>query len=231
MSSPDTCVACGTENEFSYYGKYIVCKDCGSVHTIEPCIKEDYKTGYHERYIRQGLTKEGIKLNLIRLGLVSQFAEVGESSIIDIGCGPGTFLSYCATYYPKRIGVDVHYDHIHPTVEAARSIKDAAAWIRPDGVDVVTMFDSIEHFGNPREDLKPIFEARPTIVITTPDVSCLDPRQLDKWKHYRPNEHPWLFDLTSLSTMMDSVGYDLVYEGREEESVRQDILTAVFKPR
>lgn len=73
-------------------------------------------------------------------------------ALVDVGCGPGTFLDRFAP--PVRaVGLEPSLASVGYARDRGRQVfsPDAAGWSSelPDAVDAITLFDVIEHLGDP----------------------------------------------------------------------------------
>lgn len=180
----------------------------------------EYVTHYNEYKI---LTQY---MGFLRLGYIC--GAIGKfNSVLDVGFGNGAFLKAAETMPVKAGGYDVFNNTCLP--EKCVRVSD----ITSDPWDVITFFDSLEHF----ETLDFIKELKCNyIVISVPwchfpedDIWFLN------WKHRKPNEHLHHFNDISLENMMNHYGYTKVCSSNIEDSIRvsntdmPNILTAIFK--
>jgi len=87
--------------------------------------------------------------------------------------------------------------------------------------DVVTMFDVIEHFENPRQDFASIdnlIRPRGHLIITTPNPTHV--QDIHSWYHLWPGQHMYLWTPPSLKTFMGDFGYRCVEEHYAEGLLR-----------
>ena len=100
--------------------------------------------------------------------------------------------------------------------------------------DVVTFFDSLEHF----DDINWISNINcDYIVISVPYchyLDTMDDKDLINWKHLKPNEHLYHFNIKSLISHFSVNGYEPISMSNIEDSIRkssdgrQNIITGVF---
>ena len=117
----------------------------------------------------------------------------------------------------------MHFNSLWPTF--SREAIDA---------DVVTFFDSLEHL----PDLSFLRDLKASrIVVTVPwcHANEMGLEWFRTWKHRKPDEHLWHFDLPALlGTMRDHGWLSMKYAGHPEDEVRGSLnglgntLTAVF---
>lgn len=164
-------------------------------------------------------------LNL-RLGyIIGSIGKVPES-LLDVGYGNGDFLNNCKNFIKSLYGNDI--DPVYPLPEGINFVED----ITSHSVEVITFFDSLEHFHNIDfvKDLKCKY-----VIISLP--WCYNGSNDDwflNWKHRKPNEHIFHFDHISLEKFMDYNGYKMMNYSNLEDKIRIDntltpnILTACF---
>lgn len=71
--------------------------------------------------------------------------------------------------------------------------------------DIVCAFDVIEHLESPRAW---ILKYRPKLlVVLTPNVGAIHKGMIETWRHYRPDEHYFYYNATSLRALFDATGY------------------------
>lgn len=150
------------------------------------------------------------------------------SSVLDVGCGIGNFVDWAARRWPHAVGVDVDADAVATArdrgldVHRADSPSDAV----PEGsVDLVTLWDVIEHVADPHEFLRQACASlRPggLVLIETPDVrfplrpltiairKVIEPIRWSDMLYYA--EHRMYFSARGLSTLMASCGLQIVDE-------------------
>lgn len=129
----------------------------------------------------------------------------GSKRILDWGCGNGAFIrSSFNGYYCQGYDINPNSPFSDPTLYREH-------W------DAVTMWDVIEHMVDPGHFVKGLDSQY--VFMATPDVSSA-PRDITKWKHYRPDEHQHYFTVPSLISLMEQGGYDLIEIGRDEARIR-----------
>lgn len=168
-------------------------------------------------------------MSYLRLGYVVGSIGYVPKSILDVGYGSGNFLQTCAGFIDCVYGNDIPPAFSLPKeIPFVENITDLE-------VDVITFFDSLEHFPDIEfvKDLKCKY-----VVISLP--WCYNGESDEwflNWKHRRPDEHLWHFNEKSLAAFMDRQGYELVNFSNIEDKIRVDvnlkpnILTACFKKR
>ena len=194
-------------------------KDKKSVKYDEDYVK---RTGSNSNNIND---EKSYRMSYLRLGNVIGGIGRVPSSILDVGYGLGHFLEVCTTIIPKCYGNDIGTDVIPEGCTRVDSIFGAH-------YDVITFFDSIEHF----EDIDFVKELDCNYVcISVPNCHYFDDEWFANWKHRKYGEHLWHFNENSLTKFMNRMGYSLVSYSNVEDVIRQNfkeetnILTGIFK--
>lgn len=166
-----------------------------------------------------------INMSHLRLGYIIGSIGFIPNSILDIGYGNGGFLSTCSNIIQNCYGNDV----------SSYSIPDGCIFIDDickDEYDVITFFDSLEHF----EDLSFINNLKcKYICISVPECHYFSDKWFDLWKHRRENEHLFHFNKTSLDKFMLENNYNNINSTNVEDIIRKgdglssNILTGIYK--
>jgi 2-polyprenyl-3-methyl-5-hydroxy-6-metoxy-1,4-benzoquinol methylase len=138
--------------------------------------------------------------------------------LLDVGCAFGHF----AVTAQER-GWDVCATDISPVaaVHARRHIGARVfvsdpnrAAVAPASMDLVTLYDVIEHVANPRAllaEILPLLRRSGWLHVTTPDVASVSAKLLGRhWYHYKPREHCLYFSPATLSRVLNDSGFDVV---------------------
>jgi len=193
---------------------------------------------YDEKYVEDRYDTYGIecdKMSNLRLGYIVGTTGGLPTSVLDIGYGNGSFLKICKEGNIKTFGTDVsNYGLKHGEFVEFDDIFNKT-------FDVITMFDSMEHF----HDLEFLKKLNcKYLCISVPlchynniyyDNAIAGDKYFTEWKHRRPDEHIWHFDSRSLIKFMKEHGYKNIAHGTVEDVIRKptdgrpNILTAVFK--
>lgn len=153
------------------------------------------------------------------MGVVSQAKFFKPSTILDIGYGNGAFLSVCQKAGMSAFGYDVSDT---PVPEGCTKIDTLS---NPGEFDIITMFDSLEHF----RDLNTVYylPARWLFISVPNCVDGWDDYWFESWKHRRPDEHLHHFNATSLRKFV-------TYEDRWKyvtHSYIEDVIRKSDQPR
>ncbi len=188
-------------------------------------VKKEYDVSYIENsYNTYG--DLGLRMSYLRYGFMIGSLGFIPEKIIDVGYGNGDFLSVCQNTIKKCYGYDV----------SGYKIPDGCLFTDSMDieVDVITFFDSLEHF----DDISFVKNLKTKyILISVPWCHNFSDEWLLTWKHLRPNEHIYHFSEISLKNFMVENGFELINFVNLEDNIRKNksteknILTAIFKKK
>lgn len=164
------------------------------------------------------------QMSMLRYGYMTGC--IGKpTKLLEIGYGAGDFLQLCAREEIECLGNDITGIPTPNGVEQVDNIYDY--------VDIVCMFDVIEHFDNINfiKDLNTKY-----VYVSVPN--CHHPEDAlyleHVYPHLRPNEHLHHFNMFTLNKHFESNGYKLIQMGFPEDAIRKrplyfnNILSAIF---
>ena len=199
--------------------------------TIDGVIKQkEYKTyDYNKEYSdsRYSIFNDRGNILNLRLGYIIGSLGFTPKSLLDVGYGNGDFLDNCVGTIDTLYGNDIL--PAYPLKEDIEYVLD----ITKKKVDVITFFDSLEHFENIEfvKDLKCKY-----VIISLPWCGIGDDDEwFRNWKHRKPDEHLYHFDEQSLIRFMKRMGFECINYTNLEDKIRVDkkynpnILTGCFK--
>lgn len=234
MNSPATilategkpaCLVCGGPYRPSRLPGLFQCQSCAFV-SADINIPDDqlaalYGADYFHgtEYFDYVKEEDSLVLNFReRLPLLRKFVPDWKSSdLFEIGCAYGFFLKTVAREVRSASGIDISAD----AVAHARSLGlDARRgdYLTHDlgkRVDVITMWDTVEHLQRPdlfikkaASDLKP----GGVLAITTGDIGSLNARLRGRhWRMIHPPTHLHYFSVRTLGKLLDRAGFDLIH--------------------
>lgn len=136
--------------------------------------------------------------------------------LLDLGCAYGFFLKEARCHFEVS-GIELA-EHAAASCRQAglnvlSGVVDESNMARVGEVDVITMFDVIEHLPQPREALALCYRyLKPggIIVITTGDFASMAARWAGaKWRLMTPPQHLWYFTRESLRRMSGQHGLSM----------------------
>ncbi|MBS0254726.1 MAG: class I SAM-dependent methyltransferase [Proteobacteria bacterium] len=178
----------------------------------------DYHTELHDP--ASPAAERMLRIAETHLRFLSKVARGGR--LIDIGCSTGSFLKRAS-----RAGFDcsgVEFSKSSARVARGQTglpvevggIHDSTC--PPGTLDVLTMFDVIEHVTNPMDDLARAYAMlRPGgwLVLSTPNIDGLFPRAsyplariVNHWPHPEAPYHLYQFSVATLSAMLRKAGFE-----------------------
>lgn len=164
-------------------------------------------------------------MSYLRLGNIIGSLNSIPKSILDVGYGNGSFLKICNDIIPECYGYDISG---YPIPNGCKRVDN----ILENYYEVITFFDSLEHFEN--IDIVKNLKCK-YVCISVPNCHYYNDDWFYNWKHRRPNEHLWHFNEESLKKFMNRMGYELITSSNIEDTIRKNnkeetnILTCVFK--
>ena len=145
---------------------------------------------------------------------------VSGRTILDVGCGDGTFLSSLSDDWSKR-GVE-------PSVSGARLARERRLEVAcgtlettaPDEVDLISALDVIEHVVDPHnfvESLKQQLRKGGAVLLLTGDADAYPARIAgSRWSYLRWCGHISVFSRTGLRRLLESHGFEVITSQRCE---------------
>jgi 2-polyprenyl-3-methyl-5-hydroxy-6-metoxy-1,4-benzoquinol methylase len=136
--------------------------------------------------------------------------------LLDLGCAYGFFLKEAQRHFDVT-GIELAEDAAQACRQAGlqvySGVADEATMARVGEVDVITLFDVIEHLPQPRDTLalcSRYLKPGGVIVLTTGDFAALTARWAGaKWRLMTPPQHLWFFTVESLRRMAPPLGLSM----------------------
>lgn len=228
-----------TKNNFNLY----ICKNCNLVYvypqpSLDKLIKDYYseKSGYHSRFKKNNGRFVEILDKLYRFKI--------KSSLLDVGCSTGEFLSMAKKRGFYEYGVEVN----ERTVKIANNnglnvfngtLEDAN--LKNNYFLVIHLGDIIEHVLNPvalLKECKRILKKEGIIIISTPNLDCFWVRAthlLYKWFNFPwsvmiPPYHLFLFSQSNFKKLLSRMKFKTLDIKYHRCSLRHELgSTGLFK--
>jgi hypothetical protein len=147
---------------------------------------------------------------------LSRMAAVGVTSgrLLEVGCAYGFFLEQARTAFDAA-GIDVNA----PAIDAARALgvraefADFLSYAPPSPLDVVCLWDTIEHLLDPGAYLsraRDVLVDRGWIFLTTGDIGSLVARvRGPRWRMIHPPSHVNYFSRDTMTRLLHTHGFDV----------------------
>ncbi len=234
------CNLCGstdarTIRESTGEGRIVQCRRCGLAY-VSPRLAHDPRVQYevdeyHEKSHlatgRPGYTSYASDRPVLypyfgrRAEEIARIKPAGR--ILEVGAARGYFLEQARRHGLRPEGIEpskacqriIRDDLGLPVV--AGSLEEAA--VEPATYDAVALFQTIEHFDDPRGGLQKMAKwLKPggLIMITTPNRGAWFARLAGKrWFEYKPREHLYYFDARTIARMLEAVGFERITVQRD----------------
>lgn len=223
------CPACSAAREHHHLFEknaceILQCTACGLGRAVAPNFKPNtyYNTDYFSGGRADGYADYCGSEAVLRREFASAVAFIrnfrAQGRLLEIGCAYGFFLkeaqplfqvngieiSQQAAEFCRRSGLQV----VTGTLEE-KTLQQLAV------MDVIVMFDVIEHLPDPRQTLELCcrhLTHEGIIVITTGDFASLYARLAGRhWRLMTPPQHLWYFTPKSMKELASAVGLELQY--------------------
>lgn len=149
-----------------------------------------------------------------RLDLIKKYCP-NAKTLLDMGCNIGTLLRIALERGMICCGVDVNKKCWEYGAENNLPILPPETI--KDKYDVVVMNDFIEHQEDPSAyliDAKNKLNKEGVLFISTPDVGSLSRVLMGRrWIHFKPGEHIFYFNRTTLRTLLEEAGFKVLFIG------------------
>jgi SAM-dependent methyltransferase len=216
-------------------GRIVQCRRCGLVY-VSPRLAQNPLTQYegdeyHEKGVlatgRPGYTSYASDRPVLYPYFGRRAEEIARikpgARLLEVGAASGYFMDQARRQGLRPEGIEpskacqrIIGDELHLPVVAG-SLEEAA--IEPSTYDVVAMFQTIEHFDDPRGALLKVarwLKPGGLLVITTPNRHGWFARLAGRrWFEYKPREHLYYFDDTTIARMLEAVGFDRIHVSRD----------------
>jgi len=205
------------------------CLGCGLVYQSPRPTIEHIKSYYDDEYLaHRKRTDWGVlspilnaamdSLDREKLRIIGRYVGLDPSStVLDVGCGAGTFLSRVrARHACAVVGVDFMDLADRPTLRDVEFhcglFYEQAVW--RDRFDLITMWHFLEHDYDPQRSLAHARNAlKPggRLIVEVPRLDSVTFRLFgDRWPGLQAPQHTVLYDRVMLVKMVERAGYDVV---------------------
>ena len=205
-----SCPVCDNAYTARHRNNLSHCTSCNHIFQTDMQVTVSYDSDYAHQYDRvPHQAMSALRWNFIQSALN---LPVG-SKVLDIGYANGAFLKHARSNGMSIYGIDLHTEDFGiPVVDFDTPIE----------YDLVTFFDSLEHF----PDFSPLLKLRVSNVVVslplTPDFLLEDARA---WRHFKPGEHLHYFSPASLDRFMRNLGFPVrLAHGHPEDELRGKLI-------
>lgn len=229
------CNLCGSTSRRQKYVttdyRIVECVDCGFIYLgsfpaglLNDLYQEDYFRGECKNdrmvnvtgwdYFDSAHHTDVLMRSLHMLEYLEGFVSPGK--ILDIGCGPGIFLSVALSRGWVPFGFDVSdfavtYAKNDLGLKEVRKMDVEDMDYADDSFDAVTMFHVIEHVFDPDklvQECHRVIRPGGIIAVETPDISTRRAKRAGlNWKYLKTPEHLNYFSQKTLSRLLTQAGF------------------------
>lgn len=223
------CISCGNLNfkPLKIYNPqnkketfiYNFCQKCG-LGIINLDLNKDYSSNYDEEYFEYQestssfLTRFIELFSLTREEFVLKY-RIGINSILDIGCGVGSFLNNLKNHFKQLSGTELNENAKKIALSKNKEIKiiDNRLLIL-DKYDVVTMWHVLEHINDPLnflDNIKKNLHNNSTLFIEVPNNNSWNFRIFKKnYNWISVPEHLFFYNEKSLINIFDKLDFKII---------------------
>ena len=228
-----SCIVCGEITKPSHLPGLASCQQCGMISAdlaisdaeLTRLYGRDYFHG--QEYFDYVAEEQSLKLNFrLRIATLQRLIHnLATSELFEIGCAYGFFLDQVRGAVRSAAGVDISAAAVAFAVAERGVDARQGDYLTMDlgrQVDIVTLWDTIEHLQRPDLFVEKIAcDVRPGghIALTTSDIGSLNARLRGRhWRMIHPPTHLHYFSVHSISRLLDKNGFDLVHVSHPGQS-------------
>ena len=235
-----SCYCCGKKDEevisFKNGLRIVKCKNCGLVYVNPRLSDEDYKKVYDKHYWferqkggDQKSLPERKDMNLKaalqdKIKFIQRFK--GEGSLLDIGCSDGALVEAAGRNGYRAMGIEINLELVkyakkiyHKRKFLYGNLKELK--LEQNTFDVVSLFDVIEHYLDPIEELREIYRIMKREGILIIDTITTDDPVFQSnpsgWTHMRPFQHIYLFNKALIRRLVEKMNFKILCIGKPNE--------------
>ena len=230
-----SCPVCGSDGRAELWEKrgarYVVCNQCTLVYENPRLTVGGLKRFYSQRsyYIQEPSQNpnSGYENYLVQctpalqaeyFNIALRFSKVKSGRFLDIGCGTGGVLAVAKSHGWEAVGLEISDWAVEQARAQGHTVINATlqqAQFPDNQLDVVSMFDVLEHLPTPVEYLKEVYRIlRPggVLVIETPNIGGFFARYLYKEDSdlIKPRAHICLYTRQSARRLCSYVPFSEV---------------------
>lgn len=198
----------------------LVCENCGLGQTYSsPENLAPYYADYHGK--RHGFTTDYCARRRIRWVEKNFRGDERRKTVLDIGCGDGSFLAAANRRGWETIGTEMNREKFSDSdLKVYGDLDEVKENHAPASFDAITMWHTLEHFKNPREVIEKAFELladNGVLLIAVPNYGGLQAQMFrQNWLHLDVPRHLFHFNFKSLETLLSQNNFVVKWHRHQE---------------
>ncbi len=222
------CIICKSEKARTLYEGILQCKQCSHIYADiyldESVVKKLYNRNYFfgEEYSDYTSDRRVLEKNFkLRLEVLKKFLDPSRHRhLLEIGSAYGFFINMAKPSFKTALGMEICEDAVDYSKNILKCNTVQDDFIKydlgPTQVDVVCMWDTIEHLQYPDQylDKLSVHLAKGSLVaITTADIgSRLARLRKGHWRQIHPPTHVHYFSKKTLTQLLEQNGFKIIYD-------------------
>lgn len=225
------CDFCGKQESKSFMPslRLVQCVGCGLIYAGERLSREALRHIYSKDYFMShesselgyddyGANRSDIRKTFLkRLTQIEKLRDGMKGRTLDVGCAMGFFTEIARENGWDAEGIDISEFCANHAMSQGLKVSRATLqeWnASPESLNLITMWDYIEHSPTPRADLEKSFKLLAkggVLALATPDISSW-PAQIFKknWMGFKDHEHLYYFSSEILCRNLKSIGFQII---------------------
>jgi len=211
------CRLCGSETSHRYnmliLRKYDVgffeCRGCQSLQSEQPhWLDEAYKSHI------SNLDTGAVQRNLNNFAFCLAFARIfNVTTAVDFGASDGLLCRFLRDYNIDAYAYDKY---------ASSTYAQGFTTVPDKKIDLVTAFEVLEHFANPREELDALFQFKAGLVLVSTELYA---KQDQSWWYFAKEggQHIFFYSAQAMSNIAKKYGYGITRIGGHFLFFKQDL--------
>jgi SAM-dependent methyltransferase len=220
------CLVCGGVFEPAAIRGLLRCATCGFITADVSLTRQELERLYGDAYFRGREYRDYVAERPLfvkqfeqRLKTLLRFVPVARRTrLFEIGAAYGFFLDLSRRHFQQVAGIDLSREaaaYAREVVGVPVASGDFLEYPLEGTVDVVCMWDTIEHLADPAAYIERIaahMQPGGVVALTTGDIRSWVARwRGDKWRQIHPPSHLHYFSKDTLRMLLAKYGFDVCY--------------------
>jgi hypothetical protein len=180
-----------------YKINYFECENCLSLQTENPYWIEEAYDDWITKY-DTGAYARTEKTSLVSLFICKIFK---FKNVIDVGGGDGLFCRILRDYNINCFSSDKYSNNLYSRIFTKPNFKNP---------DLLTCFEAVEHFENPKEELEKIFKLNPRMFLFTTSIYNKQDQNWD-YLEYQTGQHIFFFSKDAIKKIGKKYNYQVLF--------------------